>query len=67
MADVVDIANDWVDTEHQLKMAAIKNAPLEAEETGECLLCGEPLTAGRRWCDADHRDRWEKERKNVSI
>lgn len=29
--------------------------------TGYCLFCGEPLEAGRRWCDADCRDDWQKE------
>ena len=30
------------------------------DETGHCLLCGEPLQAGRRWCNADCRDEWDK-------
>ena len=29
------------------------------DETGFCLTCGEPLPAGRRWCDAFCRDEWE--------
>jgi len=28
--------------------------------TGVCLCCGEPVTDGRRWCDADCRDDWQR-------
>lgn len=35
----------------------------EAEETGFCLFCGEPLSEGRRWCDKVCRDLWSKERE----
>lgn len=37
------------------------NLKQEAEPTGYCLFCGEPLTDNKRWCDADCRDMWEKE------
>jgi hypothetical protein len=33
--------------------------PTGPVETGYCLNCGEPLPAGRRWCDASCRDEWE--------
>ena len=29
--------------------------------TGCCLYCGETLSDQRRWCDAEHREQWEKE------
>jgi hypothetical protein len=29
--------------------------------TGRCLYCEEPVEKGRRWCDADCRDGWEKD------
>ena len=35
--------------------------PTGPVETGYCLNCGEPLPAGRRWCDALCRDEWEGE------
>lgn len=35
----------------------------EAKATGYCLNCGEPLEKGKRWCDKDCRDDWEKEKK----
>ncbi len=28
---------------------------------GECLFCEAPLQPGKRWCDAECRDDWEKE------
>lgn len=30
--------------------------------TGFCLNCDEPVQHPRRWCDAECRDDWEKER-----
>lgn len=35
--------------------------PKDAEETGYCLYCGEPVEKGRRWCDFDCMKSWEKE------
>jgi hypothetical protein len=29
--------------------------------TGRCLYCDEILHDQRRWCDAEHREQWEKE------
>lgn len=28
--------------------------------TGQCQFCGEDVTAGQRWCNADCRDDWER-------
>jgi hypothetical protein len=63
MADVVDQANDLVSISDEFALMEIRSRKPEAEETGFCLLCGEEVPPGRRWCDAEHRDRWEKERK----
>lgn len=35
----------------------------EANETGYCLFCGEPVPKGHRWCDADCRNLWEAEKR----
>jgi predicted nucleic acid-binding Zn ribbon protein len=35
----------------------------EAEATGFCLACGEDVESPRRWCDADCRDMWEKDKR----
>ena len=63
MADIVDTANDLVALSEELALKEIRAKKPEAEYIGECLFCCEPLEAPRRWCDAEHRDRWELERK----
>ena len=40
------------------------NTKKEAEETGFCLFCFEPVEKGRRWCCVHCRDQWEKMRRN---
>lgn len=63
MSDIIDNANDLVELTDSLAVKAIRNnlKPV-AEYTGECLYCGEDVPSPRRWCDADCRDGWEKER-----
>jgi hypothetical protein len=39
--------------------------PNGPEATGECFECGEELAGGKRWCDSDCRDAWEKRRGNL--
>jgi hypothetical protein len=36
------------------------------QATGRCLYCGEELTTGRRWCDADCRDAHMRETATCS-
>jgi RNA polymerase-binding transcription factor DksA len=61
MADLVDLAQ-----QQQERMAFVlekygKNIfRVAPEATGFCLSCGEPLPDGRRWCNADCRDDWER-------
>ena len=61
MADSMDEA---VAASEVYAAAALRKARGEAiiaaPETGECLVCGQPLK-GRRWCDAACRDEWEKD------
>ena len=63
MPDIVDKANDLVSLSEELALKEIRSMKPEAVYTGECLLCGEELEPPKRWRDADHRDRWELERK----
>ena len=35
----------------------------DAEETGYCLYCGEPVKEGRRWCCPECRSDWEHEQQ----
>lgn len=64
MADIVDIAQMYSEAEHEDRLDRIrkKAKQLEAPITGECLYCAEPLPKERRWCNAEHRDSWERER-----
>lgn len=66
MGDAVDKANDWRDLEAALRVgvARIKATQQEVEAIGECLFCGEHVSGARRWCDAEHRDLWERQRAN---
>lgn len=63
MSDIIDDANDLVAKTEELAIKEIRARKPEAVYTGECLFCGEELEEPRRWCDAEHRDRWELERK----
>ena len=57
-ADVSDIASL---TEERARQAAISmRKPHGPPATGYWLNCGEPQEEGRRWCDAECRDLWEK-------
>lgn len=35
----------------------------DAEETGFCLYCGEPVQKGRRWCDKTCQEAWSYEQQ----
>lgn len=57
--DVADRAQQDTDF---LEAHRAKPITREADETGFCLFCGEPVPPGYRWCDKTCRDQWEKER-----
>ena len=57
--DEVDIAERATEALMAARLAQVRERKDEAPHTGHCLNCGEPLPAGRRWCDADCRDEWE--------
>jgi hypothetical protein len=63
MADIVDTANDLVALSEELALREIRAKKPDAVYIGACLFCDEPLEAPKRWCDVEHRDRWELERK----
>ena len=62
MADIADKANAAADV--FLRAALLnrhntaKNAP---SGTGRCLHCG-AAAEGKRWCDVECRDEWQRER-----
>jgi hypothetical protein len=56
MADLIDLAQqqqERLQTAREKYGRGLAPAP---EATGFCLNCGNPLTDGRRWCDAECRD-----------
>lgn len=61
MSDIADMADIEVGGAIARGLAAISTAP-EVRETGYCLsaLCGDEVPPGRRWCDAECRDDWER-------
>lgn len=67
MADELDRASEHEEILRQgaLYLQSKRANKLEAEPTGSCLYCGEALTDGKRWCDAECRDEWEAERKRA--
>lgn len=58
--DIIDRAQQEMEAYERFRSTYKR---IEVEETGYCLFCGEPLPKGKRWCDADCRDQWEKERR----
>lgn len=58
MSDSFDIASEREELERQ--MARTVRQPEGPQATGRCLFCDEETP--HRWCDADCRDSWEKER-----
>ena len=63
MSDDIDKAQDHIEREEQMRRKYQLTNLLEAEATGECLNCFEPVPAGHRWCNANCRNDWEKWRK----
>jgi len=63
MADDIDKAQDHIEREEHMRRKYSNPNRLEAEATGECLNCFEPLSLGMRWCDKYCKEDWEKRRK----
>jgi len=62
--DEADQANDNVmrDENIAIKVASLYKGPVA---TGRCISsdCGEELSEGKRFCNADCRDAWERSRR----
>lgn len=64
MSDIIDNANDLVALTDSLAVRAIReNLKPEAEATGFCLWCEAEVKEPKRWCDADCRNDWEKDKR----
>lgn len=60
MADIIDMASEVEEIERRAALS--RRQPEGPAATGECHNCGEPMPDGRRWCDADCRDDWQRAR-----
>jgi hypothetical protein len=58
--DDADITQERQEKEEELMRR--RPRPL-IEATGVCLNCEAPLAEGRRWCNADCRDDWERQQR----
>lgn len=68
MSDIIDKANDLVEQTDSMALRAVRaKLKPEAEPTGYCLACGEDVAPPRRWCDADCRDMWEKDKRRTKL
>lgn len=61
MADDADRASEHDERLLSASVAAVRARTACALYTGQCLNCEEFIPAPKRWCDADCRDRWERE------
>lgn len=58
MADSADQATQLEEMERSA--ALMRRAPSGPVATGQCLWCDSDVEDGRRWCDAECRDEWER-------
>jgi len=63
MPDIADRANDLVEMIDEMALKKVRSKLRKAEFLGYCLTCEAEVKEPRRWCDADCRDLWEKERR----
>ena len=61
--DVLDRAQKDIEALAKFEAKSLDPNKREAEATGYCLYCGEPLAGGRRFCDRECMLEWERERK----
>ena len=61
MSDIIDVAQAKAEAIASAELA--RRHPVGPAATGLCHWCGEPVPEGRRWCDADCRDDWQREQR----
>lgn len=61
MPDIFDQASNQEDRDREM-LTKIRRQE-GPRETGRCLNCGEPVPAGRRWCDHDCLSDWQARQK----
>ena len=63
VADEIDLASEMMETQISRAVAKASGLEIPKNTTGKCLYCRELVLDGRRWCDADCREEYER-RKN---
>lgn len=63
MMDVLDKTQQDMEAIEELSWKYKAHDVKDAEETGYCLYCGEPVKEGRRWCCPECRSDWEHEQQ----
>lgn len=58
MSDIIDTANDYAEV--LTEAARQYRKPEGPKATGFCLNCEEVVAEGKRWCDAQCRDDYER-------
>lgn len=59
MADEIDRANDRAQQSLELNIQAARSSSPILPAIGSCYNCDEPITEGKRFCDAACRDDWQ--------
>lgn len=62
MPDQLDQAAEITDLHRDFALKHLPPPPIILE-TGRCLHCDTPVPLGRRWCDAECRDEWQREQQ----
>lgn len=63
MSDEADLAQGRMELEEEIRKKYIAKPTKEAEATGLCLNCGEPVKGEQRWCDVSCRNDWQARRR----
>ena len=63
--DEADISDERMEAEMSARLKHMReNQAKEAEATGSCLNCFEPLPIPKRWCDSDCQHDWIRRKAN---
>lgn len=65
MSDIADIANDAAEQALASHLANARGATSALPYTGNCHYCGDITGGGARFCDADCRDDYQRERAQL--
>lgn len=63
MADDIDLTQNNLEMEEELRKRYASKPVMEAPSIGKCLNCGTKLDGDKRWCDKDCQDDWTKRQR----